>query len=552
MAIYGAMQIIIFKDFGTSKIIAWVTGNPTANPPVPSDFPAAMKGAGIIIGLNAVCAFCQSANAFVGSLMALMIQQGVTSKVQDLYFQPGVIYHANRVKKIHGIDQRLVQDMAGLRESMAWVFGSPFAFFNYRMGCVPLLVTFSILTGYFFWKVWQLAVFMFICAILGYLSQLFSAHFTSKIICKRQIAEGELRLHLGRVLQNIESITFFGGQEEEYVASERMLHKIVDIRTRYAAIANLTSCPTITMYYWLQTGIYVIAAILQVHWAPNSIAAADLISTISFGIIWAKIVQLIIQNLGGFGMLVGYTHRVLSLVEKLQECEAEVNKNRKAVGVGREVVLKNVSISLPGADSESSKTRTIVKDLTATCPPSLCFGGSGRSSVLRAMAGMWPVVSGNVSRPALGKDGIFFVPQSAYATQGTLAAQVVYPRLLSDCNPSPTELAEILNEVGLGAIVRRWGLNTVVNWDMVLSGGECQRLGFARVLYTKPRFAVLDETTSALNIELEDRCMKALVKRGINLISFATRPSVFEFHEQHVHISPAGAVTYTHRQAQKE
>jgi ABC-type uncharacterized transport system fused permease/ATPase subunit len=558
MVIYGAMQIIIFRDYGTSKIILWVTGNPTAKPPVPSDFQAAMNGAGTIIGLNAVCAICMTANAFCGALMALRIQKGITTKIQDLYFQPGVVYHANRVKKMHGIDQRLVQDMAGLRESFAWVYGSPFAYFNYRMGAMPLLIMFSILTGYFFQRTWTLALFMFVHAILAYASQLFSAHFTSKIVGNRQIKEGTLRLHLARVLQNIETITFFGGQEEEYQASERMLFDVFWLRNHYALVANATSVPTITLYYWLQTGIYVMSAILLVHWAPGSIQMADipngppgLISTISYGIIWAKIVQLIIQNLGGYGMLVGYTHRVLSLVEQLQECETEVNQTRKAIANSSAgVSLTNVTINLPSVNaSGKGADRVVVKNLTANCPlgSSLCFGGCGRSSILRAMAGLWPAHAGSVARPALGKDGIFFVPQQSYACQGTLAAQVVYPKLLEECNPSAKELTEILNAVGLGAIVRRWGLNALVNWELVLSGGECQRLGFARVLYTNPKVAVLDETTSALDIALEDRCMKAVVQRGITLISFATRPSVFDYHEQLAFVSTEGTVTYSQR-----
>ena len=552
MVIYGTMQIIIFKDYGTSKIILWVTGNPSAKPPIPSNFAAAMDGAGIIIGLNAVCAVCMTANAFSGALMALKIQKGVTTKVQDLYFKPGVVYHANRVKKMHGIDQRLVQDMAGLRESFAWVYGSPFAFFNYRMGAAPLLIMFCIMTGYFFSRTWQLALFMFIHAILAYLSQLFSAHFTSKIIGQRQVKEGTLRMHLGRVLQNVESVTFFGGSAEEYQASERMLIDTFKLRNHYAHVANATSIPTITLYYWLQTGIYVQAAILLIHWAPGSIPIADvvngppgLISTISFGIIWAKIVQLIIQNLGGFGLLVGYTHRVLSLVDDLEECQNEVHEIRSKVdekSSNTTVQLANVTINLPKL--EGKEDRVVVKNLTLNCGlgSSLCIGGSGRSSIMRAMAGLWETSGGSISRPPIGKDGIFFVPQQSYATQGTLAAQVVYPKLLEDCKPSAKEITDILNVVGLGAIVRRHGLNTIRNWELELSGGECQRLGFARVLYAKPKIAVLDETTSALDQALQDRCLKALKDRDLALISFATRPSVFDYHEQHLYVMPTGDV----------
>jgi ABC-type uncharacterized transport system fused permease/ATPase subunit len=180
-------------------------------------------------------------------------------------------------------------------------------------------------------------------------------------------------------------------------------------------------------------------------------------------------------------------------------------------------------------------------------PESLCVAGHSKTSIMRALAGMWPASSGKISRPAWGRDGIFFVPQANYVTQGTLAAQVVYPLLISDCGPSDADLNNILNEVGLGEILRRWGLHKVVNWDFVLSGGESQRLGFARVLYHKPRIAVLDETTSALDMALEGQCMTAIVKRNIQLLSFATRPSVQLYHDVELQVSHKAECTLRRR-----
>ena len=107
---------------------------------------------------------------------------------------------------------------------------------------------------------------------------------------------------------------------------------------------------------------------------------------------------------------------------------------------------------------------------------------------------------------------------------------------------STEDLETILNEVGLGDIVERWGLNRVVNWDVVLSGGECQRLGFARVLFHQPKIAVLDETTSALDLTTEQRCMQALLKHDIRLLSFAARPSVANYHAHKLQLTAEGGL----------
>lgn len=247
--------------------------------------------------------------------------------------------------------------------------------------------------------------------------------------------------------------------------------------------------------------------------------------------------------MGGFGMVVGFTHRVMHVVERMQQAQAEVEATQGQIALSPDkIAFDNVTVAIPSKDKDA---RVLVRNLSMAIPGSVCAAGHGKSSIVRVLAGMWPVSGGKVSRPAWGSDGIYFVPQANYASQGTLAAQVVYPLLLADVRPTNAQLTSILNEVGLGAIVRRWGLHKVVNWDMVLSGGECQRLGFARVLFHMPRFAVLDETTSALDMATEERCMGALTKRNISLLSFAARPSVAAYHETMLEVSPSGLCSLT-------
>jgi ABC-type uncharacterized transport system fused permease/ATPase subunit len=191
-------------------------------------------------------------------------------------------------------------------------------------------------------------------------------------------------------------------------------------------------------------------------------------------------------------------------------------------------------------------TSTLVRDCSVVVPGSLCVSGVGKSSILRTLHGMWPAhtlggdstkTSAAVIRPQFGENGIVMIPQQAYASQGTLAAQVVYPLTMAEAKPLNSEIDGILREVGLQDIAQRWGLHKVVDWDLVLSGGECQRLHFARLLYHQPRFAVLDETTSALDMTNEKLCMNTLTKRNMTMISFAARPSIIEYHQQHLHIS---------------
>jgi len=538
MCVYGGLTIEIFRDYGTSTIIAEITGTKPFTWAT-RNLQAAYNAAGIIIGLNSVISIVQAACALAGAWIAVNIQYDIISEFHKHYFSPGVVYHMNRLKGVKSIDQRMVQDLSGLREALAWIFGNPFAYCNYRFGIFPLLIVWLILLGYGFSTGWQLSIFLFGFMGLSFLWQIIASFITSKQVGRRQRWEGDLRLHLGRTLQNIETITFFGGQEQELSVADGMLESLFWSRFRYYGWSNFTSLPTISMYYWLQTGIYVMAAVVAIWWAPGSasVSPTNLFTTINFDIIWSKVTQLLIMCLGGLGMVIGFTHRVMDVLEKSEHAHKEVALSQGASKDSSDAIaLHGLSIIAPSA---SGVGKTLVKDLNfqVQAQDSIVVSGYGKSSVLRVMAGMWPVSSGSVSRPELDTTGVFFVPQGNYAVQGTLASQVVYPKLLSEVTFDPDVIKGILEEVGLGAIAERWGLDQVVNWDVVLSGGECQRLGFARVLFHKPKFAVLDETTSALDMATEEKCMTAVKKRNIGIISFATRPSVAKYHSQKFSLS---------------
>ena len=122
------------------------------------------------------------------------------------------------------------------------------------------------------------------------------------------------------------------------------------------------------------------------------------------------------------------------------------------------------------------------------------------------IGGLWSFDRGVLTRPhSIGQRGIFFVPQRPYITHGSLRQQILYPHEESQQEQSDERLGEILASVGLGYLVQRWGLDKQADWADMLSGGEQQRLGFARVFYHRPAFAVMDESTSALDVAVEVR-----------------------------------------------
>ncbi len=147
--------------------------------------------------------------------------------------------------------------------------------------------------------------------------------------------------------------------------------------------------------------------------------------------------------------------------------------------------------------------------------------GAGKSSVARIVAGLWPTYRGITCRPRrTGFDGIMFLPQRPYLTQGTLRDQVIYPHTESDMaesGRSERDLQAILDDSRLGYLVsREGGWDTQKTWKDVLSGGEKQRMGIARLIYHEPRFAFIDEGTSAVSADVEGVLYETCKAKGIS------------------------------------
>jgi putative ATP-binding cassette transporter len=153
----------------------------------------------------------------------------------------------------------------------------------------------------------------------------------------------------------------------------------------------------------------------------------------------------------------------------------------------------------------------------------------GKSSLLRAIAGLWTQGEGQILRPALAQ--IFFLPQRPYMLLGSLRDQLLYPRLENAV--SEAQLRQVLEMVRLKDLPERvGGFEIQLDWADVLSLGEQQRLAFARLLINQPGYAVLDEATSALDVENEANLYGRLQQLGINYISVGHRTSIVEFHDR--------------------
>jgi len=223
------------------------------------------------------------------------------------------------------------------------------------------------------------------------------------------------------------------------------------------------------------------------------------------------------------------------------------------------------------------RKRLLIKDLDLSLKPGenlLIVGnsGAGKSSFLRALAGLWTAGSGVLERPP--NDEVYFLPQKPYCFAGSLKDHLLYPNIddfdifdnserelvttshSAKRSLSYQDLHDILKAVGLeklpkragdGDLIRGW--NKRLDWGNTLSLGEQQRLAFGRLLVQRPRLAILDESTSALDFKTEAAMYKLLEDMardndmGLTYITVGHRANLLWYHDWQLQLNGGGRHT---------
>lgn len=196
--------------------------------------------------------------------------------------------------------------------------------------------------------------------------------------------------------------------------------------------------------------------------------------------------------------------------------------------------LADVTISVPAMD-ENKRTREIISSASCTIKSGehvILKGpsGSGKSTLLRTLAGFWPYVKGHISMPAPSE--MMFIPQKPYIPMGTSAEAASYPLETAD----EEILSPLLVECGLSHLMEK--TDTEADWSHILSLGEQQKLAFVRVFLRKPKWVFLDEATSAMDEETEEKMYRLLTALpGTTVISIGHRSTLDKWHDRVLRIT---------------
>jgi putative ATP-binding cassette transporter len=369
------------------------------------------------------------------------------------------------------------------------------------------------------------------CLIISGLMMLIARSFVPTAERKNQV-EAEFRFALTRVREYGESIAILGGEKEERAGLDALLAKVI---TTWAKMAGQYMR---TMF--VSHGNFVIASVIPVILcAPKYLTGEMTLGTVMQAA--AAFIQVqyafnwIVDNYPRLAEWTASARRASNLLVAVDSLEKIENSQTGAIkreeDEGAAIRLKDVSVAL-------SDGTVVVDDADVTVQ----FGervlvagesGTGKSTLVRAIAGLWPWGEGEITLEPGAK--MFLMPQKPYIPLGTLRRAVTYPQQAEDFEDK--EIADALKAVGLEHVAKKLD-DEDAKWDRTLSGGEQQRLAFARLILHKPDIVVMDEATSALDPDSQAMLMNLVAERlpETAIVSVGHRPELEAFHERKVNL----------------
>ena len=499
------------------------------------------------LGLAAASMITAVYQLYVKQLVQLRWREWLTQRLLDLWMTDARHYQLERAGAADNPDQRIAED-ARLSVDLAVDFAT--GIFNSAVmliafvgilwtisGALNLTIAGQDITipGY---MVWAALLYAAIGSVLTYLvgRPMVALNFW------RSSKEADFRFGLVRARESSEGIALIGGETDERRGLQKLFTNVAE------AVRDLMKSQRRLM--WLTSAYGMLTSVFPtVVAAPSYFSGAITLGGLmqigsAFGSVQASL-NWFVDNFPRLAEWRSSVERLLTFRESLRviddmvadgdqptivRVEGKPGEDEKISFRDVQVAFSNGSVVIAEASAEiRAGERVLVKGES----------GTGKSTLFRAFAGIWPWGSGEIYVPP--REATMFMPQRPYLPLGTLRGALSYP------NPPETVTDEAgktaLERVGLSHLEEK--LDEDARWDQVLSLGEQQRLAFARLLIQKPRWIFMDEATAALDEENQDAMMQLILDElpKSALISIGHRPGLDAFHERTLHLQrgPEGA-----------
>eukprot|EP00467_Chlorarachnion_reptans_P012155 CAMPEP_0114509212 /NCGR_PEP_ID=MMETSP0109-20121206/13076_1 /TAXON_ID=29199 /ORGANISM="Chlorarachnion reptans, Strain CCCM449" /LENGTH=736 /DNA_ID=CAMNT_0001688323 /DNA_START=90 /DNA_END=2300 /DNA_ORIENTATION=- len=505
-------------------------------------------------------AIVNSGLKFLTNAVTTAFRNRLTHHVHDMYMANRSYYKASvlRTGQLDNPDQRVVEDLLKFCETFSDLFSRTF-----KPALDVMVSTIQMAQSMGFAGPSMMYLYFIIA---GNIVRAVSPKF-SNMIARRANIEGDFRRVHTRIIQNAEEIAFLEGEGLEKQILNEKLRQVSDYSSRY--FLKQFGMGIFDQWMFKYGASCVGIPILVIPFLADTEGSAADLTTRYFTC------NSLIQQASGslselllvykkFQKLSGFTSRVMELLEAIEQNR---NAEASAEGLSTEheskdrIGFEKVSIFAPDG-------RLLLKDLTMDIESGVSLmitgiNGAGKTSLFRVLSGLWKGRGGAIWRPRSfnhddersGKISLFYMPQNPYLVTGTLRDQITYPLRIGD-KSRDKEIKALLAKVGLSKFLdtektflageEPEGLDiSHHDWADVLSGGEKQRVGWARLYFHKPSFAILDEATSAINPDEEGRLYEELCKLRVTFFSIAHRLDLRRFHQKELNLAGDGTGAYT-------
>lgn len=512
--------------------------------------------------------------SYVQNKLALAYRTRLTREVLKMYLgdeadgPEGKVYYklSNLDDRIKNADQMITHDIQRFSTHLAVIYGNlakpilDVILYNYQLSQNVGAEGLVLLT----------ALVQTSAALLRALTPSFGTY-----TAQSAALAGSLRHTHSRLSEFAEEIAFFGGEETEKQLIEREYAALVQHEQGVMNKRWWYGCAEEGIVKWLWGSFGLVVCAIPVFFKLPGISNFDLGSRTE-GFVTNR--RLLLSSSDAIGRvmysykdlaeLAGYTSRVSLLLDTMSDMRkgkfekslvsgategenGEILRSRGQVILSNDIQFEDVPIITPNGD-------ILLRSLTFHVKPGehlLIVGpnGSGKSSLFRILGGLWPVYGGIVRKPPASD--FMLIPQRPYLSLGTLRDQVIYPHSQQNMEArgvTDADLLAILERVQMGSIVEReGGWDVAHEWRDALSGGDKQKIAWARLFYHRPKYAILDEATSLVPPDMEGMMMEQATALGITLLTVSHRPSLWKYHSTILQLDGQGGYIFTQLDAEK-
>jgi vitamin B12/bleomycin/antimicrobial peptide transport system ATP-binding/permease protein len=470
----------------------------------------------MIIGLSTLLSVGRS---FIPSQLQNYWRRWMTLRYLGEYFRDRSYYNLTSQPDIDNPDQRIQEDINTVTNIGLSLLGS-------LISSVSTIAATSV-------AVWLISPNLLIAALVYALfANLGAIGIFGKVLNRLNFQqfkkEADFRFSLIRVRNNAEAIAFYQGETQESLEINHRFDQAISNQRKLIQWENVYLLPFQRLINQLPSLVTILTL------APQILAKQLEVGTIVTGRANMRSLNeaaaVFVSQLGNITQFTAAASRLDALQKAIELKETIPTEGQRQIDIIENGAFSISHLTLQTPDNP----RILFEDLSlnvAAGSKLLVMGesGCGKSSLLRAIAGIWTSGTGSIIRPQLSE--IFFIPQRPYTILGTLREQLLYPNNHPDITDE--ELYIALKSVNLSDLIERiGGFDIEVDLAAILSLGEQQRLAFARLLLAEPEYAILDEATSALDLQNEANLYQQLAQSSITVVSVGHRPSLVKYHQQ--------------------